>query len=93
MPRISFVKNHKPIDVEVGENLMATLREHDIPVASSCGGEGICNKCLIQVIEGELPVPNQREEQLQQRNKTPDGYRASCQCEVVEDITIDTPYW
>ena len=29
------------------ENLMNFLREKEIPIASSCYGEGICRKCIV----------------------------------------------
>lgn len=29
------------------QKLMAFLREHGIPVASSCDGEGVCRKCVV----------------------------------------------
>ena len=28
--------------------LLDFLRKQDIPIASSCGGEGVCQKCVIQ---------------------------------------------
>ena len=33
---------------EVKENLMAWLRKNSITIASSCDGEGVCKKCVIQ---------------------------------------------
>lgn len=29
-------------------NLMDFLRDHGIPIASSCGGDGICLKCVVE---------------------------------------------
>lgn len=28
-------------------NLMNFLRENNIPIASSCNGEGVCKKCIV----------------------------------------------
>lgn len=36
---------------DLEENLMDFLRRHGIPVASSCGGDGVCRRC---VVNGEL---------------------------------------
>lgn len=33
-------------DLEI--NLLEFLADHHIPVASSCGGDGICQKCYVQ---------------------------------------------
>lgn len=33
---------------ELSQNLLKWLRSKDITIASSCDGEGICKKCVIQ---------------------------------------------
>jgi Na+-transporting NADH:ubiquinone oxidoreductase subunit NqrF len=33
---------------ELGENLLKWLRGKEITIASSCDGEGVCKKCVIQ---------------------------------------------
>lgn len=33
---------------ELDEDLLKWLRKHDVTVASSCDGEGVCRKCSIQ---------------------------------------------
>jgi ferredoxin len=35
-------------DEELNENLLTWLRRKGITIASSCDGEGICKKCIIQ---------------------------------------------
>lgn len=37
------VENH-----ELSENLLEWLRARGVMIASSCSGEGICKKCIIQ---------------------------------------------
>lgn len=34
-------------DTDYSKNLMIYLREHNIPIASSCRGEEICKKCIV----------------------------------------------
>ena len=36
-----------PNENELNMNLMNFLRAHNIPIASSCYGEGVCRKCVI----------------------------------------------
>jgi Na+-transporting NADH:ubiquinone oxidoreductase subunit NqrF len=33
---------------DLGRNLMFYLRSKDVTIASSCDGEGVCQKCAIQ---------------------------------------------
>ena len=70
MPQISFVKNKAPITVETGSNLMQSLLAAGTPVASSCKGDGVCCKCVIQIVAGmeNLSPQNQRELELRERN-------------------------
>lgn len=95
MPIIRFVKDIPEIAVEPGANLMKSLRENGRPVASSCGGQGICTKCLLSVIKGNefLSKPNQNEIDLKDIQQFPKGMRMSCQVRVEGDVTVDAPYW
>ena len=36
------------------DNLLNFLRDHEIPVASSCGGDGICQKCVCLIKEEKI---------------------------------------
>lgn len=95
MPIISFQKNRPSMEVPSGSNLMEVLLNVDIPVASSCHGDGVCAKCKIIITEGaeHLSKPNDLEEFLKERHKIPAGVRLSCQVQVHGDIKIDTTYW
>ncbi len=95
MPQIHFKKNRPPLDVALGENLMKTLLDAGVPVASSCQGVGVCGKCKIQVIEGwaNLSKPTDDELFLMEKNNIGKNFRISCQSIVLGDITIDTGYW
>ena len=78
MPLIRFLKDKfNEFEVLMGANLMNSLKEKNIPVASSCGGEGVCTKCKVIILKG----------------KTSLSIDLSCQTHVFEDITIDATYW
>lgn len=95
MPVISFAKNRSPIECLEGINLMQMLQSQQIPVASSCLGDGICGKCKVQVLSGaeNLSPIADREQFLKTRLKMAANERVSCQCSVHGDICIDTSYW
>jgi Na+-transporting NADH:ubiquinone oxidoreductase subunit NqrF len=55
MPLIEIVghasKTSRMIEVDTNdkdENLLHWLRRHGVTMASSCDGEGVCKKCVIQ---------------------------------------------
>ncbi|KYG67032.1 hypothetical protein AZI86_08430 [Bdellovibrio bacteriovorus] len=96
MPRISFKKNnHAPIEVPLNTNLMKALLQADLPVASSCDGDGVCAKCKIIIVEGaeNLSRENATEIFLKESNNIPPQARISCQTGVLGDIVIDATYW
>ena len=95
MPKISFIKGFPPISVEPGSNLMKALTSGGRPVGSSCGGEGVCSKCVIRVVDGmaNLSPRNPTEDFLNKVFVFDEDLRVSCQTDVVGDITVDIDYW
>ena len=74
---------------------MKALLDAELPVASSCDGDGVCAKCKIVIVEGNqnLSAQNDTEDFLKEANNIPDNMRISCQTEVLGDITVDATYW
>lgn len=95
MPKISFTKGRDPIEVPEGAELMQSLLENGLPVASSCKGQLVCGKCYVQVVDGSynLSSPSQEERDVMDLKDVPSGHRMSCACKIEGDVTIDTPYW
>ncbi len=95
MPWITFVKNKAPLFIPERANLMEKLIASQIPVASSCKGDGICGKCRVRIIEGaaNLGTPSELEKVTMEKNCIEHGHRLSCQLTVTHDLKIDTDYW
>lgn len=95
MPMIKFIKNKPAFEVPEGADLMAALTEKGLPVASSCGGDGVCCKCVLKIIEGEhnLSSPNETELFLREQFNLAKNIRVSCQTKVLGDVTVDANYW
>lgn len=95
MPQISFARKRSPLQVPDGANLREALTEAGIPVASSCGGQGVCIKCRLQVLAGaeNLSPPNDLEDHLREMYEFPTTERVSCQTWVHGDVTVDATYW
>jgi 2Fe-2S ferredoxin len=96
MPVISFTKKHRPdIHVSVGANLMKSLLGAEVPVASSCNGDGVCAKCRLQITNGlkNLSAPNETEIFLKEKFQMKGNLRISCQTFVLDDVEVDASYW
>ena len=86
--RITFLPYHRTIEVSEGDSLIRTALQAGVHINASCGGEGVCAKCRVQVEEGEIG------EGLSERLSPEDieaGYRLACQARVTGDATIRVP--
>ena len=74
---------------------MKSLLQHDIAVASSCGGEGVCCKCILKIVEGRenLSPIESLESDLREIHDLARNERVSCQAQVLGDVKVDTDYW
>ena len=100
MAIVKFAKKNRPdLQIAQGEILMKGLLAQQIPVASSCKGDGICGKCRMMISSGtEFVSPiSELEKNLIQKNKFSPGTRISCQVKILgidtDEIEIDTGYW
>jgi 2Fe-2S ferredoxin len=94
--KITFAKAAlTPFFVDPNSNLMKSLLQQGVPVASSCGGEGICGKCRLLVIEGaeHLSEKNDVEKFLCESMSLKPQERVSCQTQVLGDVKVDAGYW
>lgn len=92
MPKVSIPQKKLSIHVENNSNLMNSLLEAGLPVASSCHGEGVCSMCKVK-IEGSVNPPASLEIEALKRNKCEPDERLSCQILVNSDLSVTAKYW
>ena len=88
LSRITFLPYQRSIEVSEGDSLIRTALQAGVHINASCGGEGVCAKCRVQVEEGEIV------EGLSERLSSEDieaGYRLACQAKIKGDATIRVP--
>ena len=86
--RITFLPYQRSIEVSEGDSLIRTALQAGVHINASCGGEGVCAKCRVQVEQGEVA------EGLSERLSPEDieaGYRLACQARIKGDATIRVP--
>jgi ferredoxin, 2Fe-2S len=95
MPRITLRPSGRVLHAADGENLFRAIRRHDQPLASSCDGDGVCEKCRITILEGmdHLTSPNDVEESFRRERQYGAAERLACQTWVFGDVTVTTGYW
>ena len=91
MFKVSIPQKNLVLKALANKNLMDLLIEHQLPVASSCLGEGICSKCVMLINPQGLLT--EIEIQSLTKNKRDMTDRLSCQYFITEDITVHAGYW
>ena len=94
--KINFVKtDHISKSPQDSRTLMQILLGHDIPVASSCLGEGICGKCAVTIARstGTLSPCDENEKKSTRAKQMLPKSRLSCQIVDFQEIWIDANYW
>lgn len=94
MAQITCPQLKKSLLLNPSLSLMENLLQHNIPVASSCNGDGICGKCQMTVLsKNEISPPSDIEKNTMKRNNIPQGQRLSCQLYLSQDVQVHTTYW
>ena len=89
--KITFqIENAAPvvIDGNPGDNLLELARRANVAIDAPCSGNGSCGKCRVKLLEGELEtIPSRHISEEDTRQ----GWRLSCNCKVVGDVTVLVP--
>ncbi|MBI5639892.1 MAG: DUF4445 domain-containing protein [Nitrospirae bacterium] len=48
------ITDEKTVHPQAGESLYKTLKDNGIYLIASCGGKGVCGKCRVKVLEGQV---------------------------------------
>lgn len=81
--------------VPEGVTLLEAVRQAGLPIATACGGIGLCGRCGLHVIEGSdsLPAENEIERGAKLRNRVDPRSRLACQVRVVGPLVVRADYW
>ncbi len=80
----------KTVQAAQGEPLLEALAEAGVVLDAPCGGEGICGKCRVIVLEG-AGLPNAAEEDALTEEELQNGMRLACQTPVVVPLKVEVP--
>lgn len=86
----------RPVPVELGETLFSALRQADQPIASSCRGELVCGRCIVDIIEGHelLAGAGPEERRILARQDAGPMQRLACAVEPkAPGLVVGTGYW
>lgn len=82
MTEIRIVPTGKRIGCREGENLLEALVGAGVFVDNPCNGRGICGKCKVRVLSGEVSAICATEERLLKPEEIQAGVRLACMTEI-----------
>jgi len=88
---ITFQPIGKKIIFQGKGSILAAAQESGVLLNATCGGEGTCGRCVIQVISGQVSPPNPIEENALGSVRIDEGWRLACQVRALDDTVIYIP--
>ena len=85
---VTFLPHEKKIEVPEGTRLIRAAMEAGVHVNASCGGDGVCGKCRVQIESGS--VEDGVSEMLSAKD-IEEGFRLACKAIVTGDLTVRIP--
>ena len=85
---IFFLPDDIAVRVRTGENLLTAAALAGVYIHASCGGDGVCGKCKVVLVQGELDSQHTTSLTQEEISK---GTRLACISTVVSDVTIRIP--
>ncbi len=85
---VSFLPDNITVRVSSGENLLTAAALAGVYIPASCGGDGVCRKCKVELVQGELHTRNTSSLSLDEISR---GTRLACISTVCSDVTIRIP--
>lgn len=90
MPVILFQPSGKRIEVADGTRLIDACRRVGFALPVPCGEKGLCGKCRVRVVKGDIPTDS-RQVACLPVSFLADGWRASCVARVHGDLVLADP--
>ncbi len=85
---VSFQPDNIAISVAPGENLLTAAASAGVYIHASCGGDGVCGKCKIELVDGVLLSPNTTSLAIEEKDR---GIHLACVSSIGSDVTIRIP--
>lgn len=89
MVKVNFITNNKSVEVEKGTTILEAAKRIGVVIESPCNAVGVCGKCKVKVVSGNLKdIIQDGEHHLSEEEKS-EGFVLSCQAKVMADVDIE----
>jgi ferredoxin len=88
--KVTFLPDHKEIEVEEGISLLEAAEKAGVYINSVCGGEGLCGECRLQVVSGNAKA-DKHAIGFFSKEEIVSGYVLACQTRVEDNLEVLIP--
>jgi len=85
---VKFQPDNVTITVDEGENLLAAAANAGVYVPAYCGGDGVCGRCKVRIVEGEVQADGSH---MLKSEEHAQGWRLACGAVVASDLVVEVP--
>ena len=89
MPEIRIQPSGEIYRYEAGGSLLEILLAQKIFVDNPCNGKGVCGKCRVRIVSGDVPDVTETEKKLLGKEELEAGIRLSCLVKPEHDLVIE----
>jgi uncharacterized 2Fe-2S/4Fe-4S cluster protein (DUF4445 family) len=86
--KITYHPHERQVTVPEGESLIRAALQAGVHINASCGGEGVCGKCRVQIESGSVDGGISERISPEDIEK---GFRLACLCKVTGDAEVRIP--
>jgi ferredoxin len=93
--RVRFLPSGREVESPPGTTLLDATVAAGLPIARSCGAEGVCAKCALQIVAGaeHLSPEAPDETRIKARNRIEPALRLACRATLCGDVIATAAYW
>lgn len=88
---VDFEPIGRRVPCDIGDSILEAARRAGVVLNATCGGEGVCGRCIVRVMVGEVSAPNNTEEDELGQERINDGWRLACQTKVRGNVQVHIP--
>ena len=89
--KVLFLPDNKIYEANEGDNLLKIAEKCNILLNASCAGKGLCGKCKVKIISGEVAEPCTEELKHLSKTEISEGYRLACMVFIKNPLTVEIP--
>jgi uncharacterized 2Fe-2S/4Fe-4S cluster protein (DUF4445 family) len=81
----------KSLSAQKGDLLVDKILHAGINLSVACDKKGLCGKCLVEIVDGNLSPPNEQEKYLMEQKNYPQNFRLACSYRITGNVRIKIP--